>query len=1202
MIRDLVKISIALLLFVTGCYFPVAAQNKISYSVLLAGNTTSGENAKLERFISELKNKKQQFAFVYLGNFSSYTINDDKLEFNFHPEIRDENVPLLFSNGTNEWHNGKTHTKKVRKAISKSFPNNDVYTNDWGCPGPSEVQLTDSLTVILLDTYWWLTALDTRYGKCGLEEDEDVFIWLQDALRSNKNKSVIVAGFHPLESVGPHGGHFNMLLGVLGFPYTIYKNTLGGKNDLVHPNYRNLRQQLHAVLNRFPNVIYASALENSMQYIKADNIHQVISGSLLKQSFVKNSKAEFASSSPGIACVDVYQNGDVVLNFYTLEGGVQTPVYSKLLYTLSDETPADLKLRRQELFKDSTHNARASLQYKATNSYKKWMGSNYREVWETPVKARVFNVAKEKGGLKVMKRGGGQQTKSIRLETKQGHQYVLRSLEKFAEGALPGEMKQTFAKDIVQDQISASNPYSAMPAAVLAEHAGVFHTNPEVVYVPQDPLLNHYKEDMRSGLFLFEERPAKDRSDVESFGFSKDIIGTEDVIEEITKSEDHQVDQHAVLRARLLDIYINDWDRHDDQWRWASFKDSGKTIYKPIPRDRDQTFFVNQGILPGIASSPFILPKLQNFQPRTKNVIGLAFNARYFDRTFLNQMDWEDWKNVNTELMSQMTPNAINEAMAAFPEEVKPLVADSTAKILLKRKKFMEDMAHELYLYLAKRINIPATDREDLFVIKRKNDNETEITVHHIKNDDSKGKIIYQRTIKTNETREIVCYGLDEEDRFEISGVVNKGPIIRIIGGQDKDVVENNSRVKGIRNKTLVYDLKKSTKIEGGERTNAKLTNNKIVHEYNRKYYKRDVGMPLATGGYNADDGVYVGYGRLWYKQHFRRDTKTSVLGDYSMKNSSFNLKSQYESLSTNNGLDVIFSLDASTENYTTNFFGFGNNSSYAESGYEHNYFKIKQRRIVAQFAAQKRFGESVWARYDEEDENKDHPINEHKIGLLAQWKLNDTKDEENKFITDFDKNGLSTKNLGQIHYAILGGYYEYQNLDKDFRPTRGFVLNTSAKHYLNLQGEEPNFTKIGGSFASLLSFTKYPRTVFALRAGGEKIFGNYFFHDAAILDGKTNLRGFRKTRFYGDASAYLNSEIRFKVIDFKNYLLTGDLGVLLFSDIGRVWLDGEKSKNWHNGYGGGIWISPFKMAIVTATLNKSKEETLVQFNFNFLF
>ena len=48
------------------------------------------------------------------------------------------------------------------------------------------------------------------------------------------------------------------------------------------------------------------------------------------------------------------------------------------------------------------------------------------------------------------------------------------------------------------------------------------------------------------------------------------------------------MDQY-LLRARLLDMLIGDWDRHDDQWRWVAFEE-GKHDFKAIPRDRDQAF------------------------------------------------------------------------------------------------------------------------------------------------------------------------------------------------------------------------------------------------------------------------------------------------------------------------------------------------------------------------------------------------------------------------------------------------------------------------------------------------------------------------------------------------------------------------------------------------------------------------------------
>ena len=38
-------------------------------------------------------------------------------------------------------------------------------------------------------------------------------------------------------------------------------------------------------------------------------------------------------------------------------------------------------------------------------------------------------------------------------------------------------------------------------------------------------------------------------------------------------------------------MLVGDWDRHNDQWRWAEFEtENGEHYFKPIPRDRDQVF------------------------------------------------------------------------------------------------------------------------------------------------------------------------------------------------------------------------------------------------------------------------------------------------------------------------------------------------------------------------------------------------------------------------------------------------------------------------------------------------------------------------------------------------------------------------------------------------------------------------------------
>ena len=74
---------------------------------------------------------------------------------------------------------------------------------------------------------------------------------------------------------------------------------------------------------------------------------------------------------------------------------------------------------------------------------------NYRDEWTTPVKVKVFDIGKVKGGLKPTKKGGGMQTKSLRLEDKDGREYALRSVEKFPDATLPEEFRQTIIKDAV---------------------------------------------------------------------------------------------------------------------------------------------------------------------------------------------------------------------------------------------------------------------------------------------------------------------------------------------------------------------------------------------------------------------------------------------------------------------------------------------------------------------------------------------------------------------------------------------------------------------------------------------------------------------------------------------------------------------------------------------------------------------------------
>ena len=121
------------------------------------------------------------------------------------------------------------------------------------------------------------------------------------------------------------------------------------------------------------------------------------------------------------------------------------------------------------------------------------------------------------------------------------------------------------------------------------------------------------REGFGNRLYLLEQRPDENWENAPNFGNSKNIVGTEKIIENILEDNNNSVDQQAYVRARLFDMLLGDWGRHDDQWRWATFKEEKRTLYKPIARDRDQAYTKFDGVLVRTLLHAANLDHLQNF-------------------------------------------------------------------------------------------------------------------------------------------------------------------------------------------------------------------------------------------------------------------------------------------------------------------------------------------------------------------------------------------------------------------------------------------------------------------------------------------------------------------------------------------------------------------------------------------------------------
>jgi len=116
-----------------------------------------------------------------------------------------------------------------------------------------------------------------------------------------------------------------------------------------------------------------------------------------------------------------------------------------------------------------------------------------------------------------------------------------------------------------------------------------------------------------------------------------------------------------------------------------------------------------------------------------------------------------------------------------------------------------------------------------------------------------------------------------------------------------------------------------------------------------------------------------------------------------------------------------------------------------------------------------------------------------------------------------------------------------------------------------------------------------FPVTI-ALRMGAATNIGDYKFFQANSLGSNTRLRGYRNNRFTGRSYLYQNTEARFKLINFRNYIFTGNFGVFGFFDAGRVYSDNAEASTWHTGYGPGFWMNFYNKILVSSSYGMSKE------------
>ncbi|HEU4523803.1 MAG TPA: hypothetical protein VFR62_02220, partial [Gemmatimonadales bacterium] len=417
----------------------------------------------------------------------------------------------------------------------------------------------------------------------------------------------------------------------------------------------------------------------------------------------------------------------------------------------------------------------------------RWLfGSHYRDLWTTPLEAPVLDLDRFAGGLKATRKGGGEQTRSLRFAGADGKEYQFRSIDKDPVAALPPELRTTAAAGIVRDQTSAGHPVGSLLVPPVLEAAGIPHAPPRVFILPKaHPNLGEFAAEYGGLLGTIEERPNDEEG--AAFEGAREVISTTQLLKEVEDSPNDQVDAHRFLTARLVDVFVGDWDRHVDQWRWARFDDAEPRRWIPIPRDRDQAFARYDGLLLKVARAS--VPQLVKFGPKYAGMLGQTWNGRDLDRRLLVSLERADWDSIATALQTRLTDSVIEAAAARLPASYIPIDSTRLANALKARRDELPEAAAKFYLHLAAEVEIHGTDRDDVATVHRLDDRFTEVALAVLGENGKPEEPYFTRRFDHEETKEVRLNLYGGADRVEVKGEGGGGVRVRILPGKGADVV-----------------------------------------------------------------------------------------------------------------------------------------------------------------------------------------------------------------------------------------------------------------------------------------------------------------------------------------------------------------------------------------------------------------------------
>jgi hypothetical protein len=369
-------------------------------------------------------------------------------------------------------------------------------------------------------------------------------------------------------------------------------------------------------------------------------------------------------------------------------------------------------------------------------------GPHYRQLWATPVTAPVLRLGV--AGLLPLQVGGSFQTNTLHLRSADGRTFVLRSVDKDLSSNISAGWLDRVVGPILRDQTCAAPPYGAYVAAALAQTAGVYHTNPRLVYLLPDTTLGQFSRQFGPALYLLEERPDRNQTHAPSFGSAQLVTGSPLMLHTVLAQPPAHVAARAYLRARLLDMLLGDWSRRADQWRWAAFATAG-------------------GLDPSAVDA-------------------LTITARPLDQTVLALVPAATFQAEADSLVRALPDSVLAQALRTVPAEVRSLMSQELLPALRARRSALPAVAARYYQVLQADALVVGTDAAERFVIQGEGPGKVRLEVW-AQRPTRPDSLLGAQRYTLRHTRRLRVVGLGGNDQFEVRGPLAPGFAVWLDGG-----------------------------------------------------------------------------------------------------------------------------------------------------------------------------------------------------------------------------------------------------------------------------------------------------------------------------------------------------------------------------------------------------------------------------------